>query len=233
MSNFYFTFIIIDDVFDIMYSRFMITKEQTRAARAHLGWNQQDLADRSGISKPTIANYENGMREPEAKTLEKITAALERAGIAFTENNGIQLLTVSATILDEYTDVLEDALNVLNEGDEILFHCADDSRSSAKVITLMKELRQKGVKTRSTICEGNTYILGNLAEYRWIDRDYFANSQVWAIYANRMVAHTVDTTSSGKDVDKYFFIRSQSYADRMRKEFEFFWRTGKNVEQKS
>lgn len=211
----------------------MITKEQTRAARAHLGWNQQDLADRSGVSKPTIANFENGGREPEAKTLEKIGAALELAGVALTENNGIQLLSVSASVLGNYAEVLEDALHVLGDGDEILFHCADDSRSSPEVIGLMNGLRRKGIRVRSTICEGNTYILGDLSEYRWIDADYFANSQVWAIYADRTVAHIVEQNASGGADDKFFFVRSAAYADRMRKEFEYFWRIGKNVEQKT
>ena len=119
-------------------------------------------------------------------------------------------------------DVLKDAMNVLNPGDEILFHCADDKRSSSEVAAFMNKMRDAGIKMRSTICEGNTFILGSMDEYRWIDKDYFKSQQVQAIYADRFIAHAQEAGE-----DKFIYMRSKGYADNKKDEFEHFWRTGK------
>jgi transcriptional regulator with XRE-family HTH domain len=61
-----------------------------KAARALLGWSQAVLAERSGVSEPTIARLESvdgnlGGRED---TTEKIRAALEAGGIEFIQEDG-------------------------------------------------------------------------------------------------------------------------------------------------
>lgn len=63
---------------------------QVKAARALLGWSQDDLAKGSGVSKPTVARLETGEGElgGYADTREKIVAALEAAGVIFIEQNG-------------------------------------------------------------------------------------------------------------------------------------------------
>lgn len=40
--------------------------------RKSSGLTQQELADRLGISRSAIGNYEKGIREPDLETLEKI-----------------------------------------------------------------------------------------------------------------------------------------------------------------
>jgi len=59
-----------------------------KAARALLGWTQDDLAAHSGVSQPTIKRLEadGGDLGGRDGTQEKIRRALERAGIEF--NNG-------------------------------------------------------------------------------------------------------------------------------------------------
>jgi len=64
----------------------MITAAQTKAARALLGWTQEDLAERSGVVRRTLMSFETGMRSPRSETLEKIRTAFERAGIQFVNN---------------------------------------------------------------------------------------------------------------------------------------------------
>jgi len=66
----------------------MITAQKLRAARALLGWSQDELAERSGVSKPTIARME--LTEGESgypATRDKLRACLEAEGIEFL--NGI------------------------------------------------------------------------------------------------------------------------------------------------
>jgi transcriptional regulator with XRE-family HTH domain len=57
--------------------------KQSRAARALLSWSQTQLADASGVSLSTIADFENDKREPIANNLAAIVRALEEAGVEF------------------------------------------------------------------------------------------------------------------------------------------------------
>jgi transcriptional regulator with XRE-family HTH domain len=62
----------------------MVTAQKLRAARALLGWTQDDLAERSGVSKPTIARME--LTEGESgypATRDKLRACLQAEGIIF------------------------------------------------------------------------------------------------------------------------------------------------------
>ncbi len=54
-----------------------------------MGWTQDDLAARSGVSQPTIKRLEaeGGELGGRAETGEKIRRALEKAGIEFTNGN--------------------------------------------------------------------------------------------------------------------------------------------------
>ena len=61
----------------------MPTIEQIRAARALLGWNQNDLAEKADLSQTGIARIENGTNQPNSKTLAKIESAFDKADIEF------------------------------------------------------------------------------------------------------------------------------------------------------
>lgn len=58
---------------------------EIKAARALLGWSQDDLADHSGVSAPTIGRLEaeGGEIGGRTDTEQKIRRALEKAGIEF------------------------------------------------------------------------------------------------------------------------------------------------------
>jgi transcriptional regulator with XRE-family HTH domain len=60
------------------------TPAQCRAARALLNWSQADLAKESSVATKTIADFEREERRPYDRTLADIRAALESAGIEFT-----------------------------------------------------------------------------------------------------------------------------------------------------
>ncbi|WP_144294224.1 helix-turn-helix domain-containing protein [Rhodoligotrophos appendicifer] len=64
----------------------MISTRQIKAARALLAWSQHDLATKSGVSYPTIARLEaqDGQLGGMASTAKKLCAALEAAGVEFT-----------------------------------------------------------------------------------------------------------------------------------------------------
>ena len=68
-----------------------ISIRQIKAARSLLGWSQDDLAERSGVSKPTIGRLESQAGEAvggRAETGDALVAALEKAGVEFIAENG-------------------------------------------------------------------------------------------------------------------------------------------------
>ena len=67
-----------------------VSIEQVKAARALLRWSQEDLADASGISLPTIKRLEaaTGLLGGRKQTTESIRTALEAAGVEFIPENG-------------------------------------------------------------------------------------------------------------------------------------------------
>jgi transcriptional regulator with XRE-family HTH domain len=67
----------------------MITAEQIRAARGLLGWSQTKLAERAGLSLPTVKRVEAG-KGPKVSTAarEKLQRALESGGVHFIQEDG-------------------------------------------------------------------------------------------------------------------------------------------------
>jgi predicted transcriptional regulator len=67
-----------------------ISIRQIKAARSLLAWSQDDLAEKSKVSKPTVARLEaeDGELGGRTETGEKLVAALEKAGVEFIEENG-------------------------------------------------------------------------------------------------------------------------------------------------
>jgi len=66
----------------------MLSPEQCRAARAWLGWPQDELAKRAKVGLSTLKDFEGGKRAPMRNNLEAIRHAIEAAGVhpAFRED---------------------------------------------------------------------------------------------------------------------------------------------------
>ncbi len=65
----------------------MLNPDQIRAARALLRWSARELAARSSVHLTTIQRMEgqHGVLRGRIATLQKVRAALEAAGVEFTE----------------------------------------------------------------------------------------------------------------------------------------------------
>jgi len=63
----------------------LITSDQIRAARALLRWSGKDLAEKTSLGFSTLMRLEvlDGVPSAQAKTLENIQKAFEKAGIEF------------------------------------------------------------------------------------------------------------------------------------------------------
>lgn len=194
-----------------------------RMARAALGESQARLGERIGLSEVTVKNIENGVM-PSARSLRKIAVALEAKDIRFTDH-GVEQITEPMRVLYDYVEMLEDALDVLCPGDEIVFHRADDRRSTPEVVSKMNAMREVGLKFRSTICEGNRFLWGPPEEYRWISADLFKGTEVQVIYADRYILH-----ERKKEANIYWMIKSPQVAHIQKLKFERYWQSGKKIE---
>jgi predicted transcriptional regulator len=69
----------------------MLTPPQLRAARALLGLDQRTLAERAGVSVPTIQRMEasDGYVRGVVESLTKVVAALEREGVELIRENDV------------------------------------------------------------------------------------------------------------------------------------------------
>lgn len=197
--------------------------EKCAAARATLNWSRDDLSAESGIPSPTIRNFERGQYVPKESIQYAIEKAFSKEGIVFTDL-GIEKRDLFITIFKNYMEVLDDILETIEPGEEILFNCGDDARSSDIVNLKLEELRSKGYIFRSTICEGNTYIKGHYSEYRWIPKEYFAESEISVIYGNKYVQHV-----PGEQKGLFIMLHSKQHANILRKQFEYWWSNGKEV----
>jgi transcriptional regulator with XRE-family HTH domain len=63
----------------------VITSGQIKAARGLLNWTVQQLADKSGLGFTTIVRMESvdGVPPSQAKTLDAVRKAVEKAGVEF------------------------------------------------------------------------------------------------------------------------------------------------------
>jgi transcriptional regulator with XRE-family HTH domain len=76
------------NTFDVRLLILYLSSSQCRAARALLGWSQDELATASKVAKATIANFEAGKRSPYDRTLQDLLEAMENAGVLFIPENG-------------------------------------------------------------------------------------------------------------------------------------------------
>ena len=70
-----------------------ITPPQIRAARGLLNWTVQELAEKAGLDRNTVAQIESGRYASNSETMAAIRRVLEAAGIEFTNGRwpGVRL----------------------------------------------------------------------------------------------------------------------------------------------
>ena len=67
-------------------SNFQVLAAAIRAGRGALSWSQQELAEKSGVSLPTVARLETSSGSPKLETVSRLIAAIEKAGVKFEWN---------------------------------------------------------------------------------------------------------------------------------------------------
>jgi predicted transcriptional regulator len=67
-------------------SNFLVLAAAIRAGRGALSWSQQELAERSGVSLPTVARVETSSGSPKLETVSRLIGAIEKGGVKFEWN---------------------------------------------------------------------------------------------------------------------------------------------------
>ncbi|MBV8060390.1 MAG: helix-turn-helix transcriptional regulator [Alphaproteobacteria bacterium] len=68
----------------------MITGRQVRAARAFLGWDAEELAEKAGLSRDTVFNIEKGTTQARRASLEQLARVFEDHGVEFLPEEGVR-----------------------------------------------------------------------------------------------------------------------------------------------
>ena len=202
-----------------------ITVPQIKSALGMLEWNQETLARISGVPQRTLAGVmSREVKRPSAQTLERIREAFQANNIKFIEN-GVLLDNQFVTELrgeDCYLRLLEDVYQELvpTKG-EILFSGASDSKCSPAVINMMERIYKAGITARFLIGKGDTFILGDIENYRWVKKQFYTEGDVMVIYGDKTAKFLFENDDTNKPMVR--IMNSHIDTSDHRKDFEFKW----------
>lgn len=212
----------------------LITSDQIRAARALKNWSQTDLAERTGLAVPTIANIELGKQIPGKNTIEKIIDAFTIGGIIFTEH-GVEFYKneiFSLVGLGKFQHFLADAIRLLEDKPvrerEFLVFSADDSRTSEEEVALYKEMHKKGIAHKSIVSNKGNILSSVPQEIRSIDKKYFDEKGAVFVFGDKIAFYTAQETNQEA---KTLIITNVRIAETYRKIFNFMWDSLKDQEK--
>jgi len=207
----------------------MITVEQIKAARSLLNWNQEDLANAAGISKPAIANMERGTAVPRVETLNSITNALEDAGVEFIAGPGVRLRGQTLRVeIFEGNDAIfrlwNDQLTTLKHGGERLIggineRTFDFVAGKERFREVLEKFHKHNITTKILSLEGDAYFVGP-QEYRWVPESLFSPIPYY-IYADKYAIFITEPTP------RIVLIENKAIAASYRKQFNMIWENAK------
>lgn len=207
----------------------MPTVEQIRAARAFLGWNQDALAEHSGLSQTGIARIENGTNHPNAASTKKIIKAFDKFDVEFIGENGVKKRTNEVRTLQGtqgFREFMDDVYEVAKtqggelcifNGRPILFKKFLGEEWYAHHANRMKKIKEK-FNFKIIVEEGNNVLIAtDFAEYRWFPKQMF-NEQTIYVYGSKLAFLTF------KEDDMHIKILDQKvFADSLRILFNIAW----------
>lgn len=200
----------------------MPTGKQIRAARVLLDWDAVDLAAKVGLRRETILAIEKDQAQPRSSSTDKIVRVFSDSGIIFNGERGVELRDDTVRVLegeDVYLNLLDDVLLTLKNGGEALFAFICNRLSPAAVVEKQVVLRQRGIKFRALIEDGDTYCYYPLDEYRTIPKARFHNNTM-VIYGEKVAAIVTDRRKSA------IIIHNRIFSNSHRSMFEMMWEVG-------
>lgn len=213
----------------------MLTSQQIRAARGYLDWTRAVLAERARINVGTIKNIEDGAVQPHAETIEAIERVFRNHNLDFLPNGGVCPRDNTLRLINEgdpYLQLLDDVFLTLKDAGrgEVLFCFVRNELSSPAVIESDLRLRRMGIRFRSLIEEGDSFMLYPPREYRCLPSRFFHNN-TQVIYGEKFATMILDP-ETGKDASA-IIISNPHMAAVQRKLFNALWELGKKPGSKS
>lgn len=210
----------------------MISRYQITAARALLDWTQDKLANASGLTKDMISKIEGGKSAGSLKSLQQIEAALDTAGIAFLDNDGVarksggvQTFTGRSGFLNFILDVYETVkfggdvyVSNVNEDDFLKWEGDEADAHMARMASV------SGLRCRFLIEEGDENIVAShYASYRQVSKENFGDIPLY-IYGDK----TALIVFESENVD-VFVIKHTEITRYFRKRFLEMWNASKEI----
>lgn len=213
----------------------MITIEQIKAARGLLEWNQDALAEASGVSKASINMLERRVANPKMETLAAIQRALEEAGVEFIEGPGVRFKSsIIKTYIFEGKDsllrLMHDIFETLNgTGKELMIAGVDEElykRGGERVTEAIAKRVKHRIKAKLLIREDDTNFLEPVEHYRWTPKEFFSRTPYY-VYDNKYAILLWGPPQ------KIVVIENAEIAQSYREQFLAHWKAAKIPPQKS
>ncbi len=213
----------------------MINIKQIKAARVLLDWTQDDLAQKSGLSKAAIANIERESASPRKESLDLLQQTFELNGIAFLEHSGVQLIgekfdlkiwdgrnsqiKLWADIEKELSTQSAPALYISSVSDK---PTAD--RYPKECLAYIQKMDSMNVERRILLCEGDNEILVNQPQwYRQMPKILFDQTPYY-IYGEVVVFLFWE-------LQRVMRISNVNMAKGFKRQFNYNWSISKKLEK--
>ncbi|MER2519936.1 MAG: helix-turn-helix transcriptional regulator [Bdellovibrionales bacterium] len=214
----------------------MITPRQIRAARALLGWDSADLAEKAGLTRATLSNIENGLVQARVGTLEKLAHVFDQNCIEFTDYEGVRFKPQGIKIFegpehyDEFYEFLYAQLK--EQGGDVRLSVVDEKLLSKfrKDPDLhrrrMKELVDRGDVTFRILATESNFV-STYAQYKWQPRQSAAPTSFYA-FGDCLALISFTHARSPYVV----VIQSGPIAEAYKQSFETIWATASTPEMR-
>lgn len=180
--------------------------KQIAAARQLLGWSQADLAEKAGISKPSIIRMEKDLFSVKHDAQTSVQTAIESNGIEFLDGNGLRENTNTVKkysgqkgFQDFYDDLYETARDI--GGDICLFNGISELVEKWLGTEFLKMHKHRMLKIkdnfqfRVVVKDGDNSFLGSdYCSYRWFPENLFNDKTIF-MYGTKVAFLTFEENS--------------------------------------
>jgi hypothetical protein len=207
----------------------MLDPRQIRAALELLNWTTADLAAATELNPDTVRRICRGtIARPHEATEQKIRAAVERRGVKFLPDCGVQLDDGLVRVLqgdDSYLRLLDEIYHSRRGAPgDVVFFFVDDRVSAPEVVAANRRLRDAGIKCRYLCEEGAPRLDYPARDYRAVPARFFHNA-LQIVYGD-CVAQLF-----GGEAVKVLILRNDAHAESQRRLFELIWTTHRMPKQ--
>ncbi|MFP4098192.1 MAG: helix-turn-helix domain-containing protein [Alphaproteobacteria bacterium] len=215
----------------------MPTIEQIRAARALIGWSQEELAIQSGLSQTGVARIESGMNHPNSATMNKIINAFDAYDVEFIGENGvkkrgneIKKFSGKSGLIEFMNDVYETAK--ISDGKFSFYNVKPGNWVevlgndwwNSHVDRMQNYTKKENV--RILVPEGNRNFISNkYATYRWFTKVSKLNTnKTMYIYGGKLAFVTFNNNPGNIEI---LTLNNKDFAQGVEVLFDITWEQSK------